>query len=160
MKKPNWLSKFFNNHQNNHQKQELTEKPTVSHDKPTVVRVLDFDSLLRWKYCNFAFWNSETIQDPKLIAKIFEYLRTASVIRLYITKACIEYSADTKKHGLVCGSCYRGGYMFFEFGLSRSGHRFDIYGEDRRDPTIKAFYEWWSNLVKPYEDEFDNDYNL
>lgn len=156
MKKSNWLFKFFNKHP----KHELTEKPTTSPCKQTVVRVLDFDSLLRWKYCLFSFWNSETIQDPKLIGKIFELLRTASVIRLYITKSCIEYSADTKKHGLVCGSCHRGRYLFFEFGLSRSGHRFDIYGEDRRDPTIKAFYEWWGNLVKPYEDEFDNDYNL
>lgn len=161
MKKPNWLFKFFNKHPKQELTEQLTEKPTTSHCKPTVVRVLDFDSLLRWKYCNFAFWKSETIQDPKIIGKIFELLRTASVIRLYITKNCIEYSANTKKHGLVCGSCSRGSrYMFFEFGLSRSGHRFDIYGEDRRDPTIKAFYEWWGNLVKPYEDEFDNDYNL
>lgn len=156
MKKPNWLLKFFNKQH----KQELVEKSTTTHCNPTVVRVLDFDSLLNWKYCHFSFWNSETIQDPKLIGKIFELLRTASVIRLYITKSCIEYSADTKKHGLVCGSCHRGRYMFFEFGLSRSGHRFDIYGEDRRDPTIKAFYEWWGNLVKPYEEEFNNDYNL
>ena len=73
----------------------------------------------------------------------------------------IEYSAMTKKHGFVCGGCHRmGPYSFFEFGLSRSGHRWDIYGEDREDPTIKAFYEWWGNLVKPYEEEFDNDYNL
>lgn len=157
MKKANWLFKFFNKHL----KQELTEKSTKSYRKPTVVRVLDFDSLLKWKYGHhFSFWKTETIQDPKLIAKIFEYLRTASVIRLYITKNYIEYSADTEKHGLVCGSCHRGMYMFFEFGLSRSGHRFDIYGEDRQDPTIKAFYEWWGNLVKPYEEEFDNDHNL
>lgn len=41
-----------------------------------------------------------------------------------------------------------------------SGHRFDIYGEDRDNPTIKAFYEWWEKLVKPYEKEFDKDFNL
>lgn len=156
MMKPNWLFKFFNKQP----EQKLTEQSTVSHCKPTVIRVLNFDSLLRWKYCNFEFWNSETIQDPKLIGKIFEYLKTASIIRLYITKDWIEYSADTEKHGLVCGSCSRCRYMFFEFGLSRSGHRFDIYGENRQDPTIKAFYEWWGNLVKPYEEEFDNDHNL
>ena len=125
-----------------------------------VIRVLDFDSLQESRHCNFSFWKPEIIQDPKLIGKIFEYLRTASVIRLYITKSCIEYSAETSKHGFVCGSCHRNGYMFFEFGLSRSGHRFDIYEEDRKDPTIKAFYEWWENLVKPYEEEFDKDFNL
>lgn len=159
MKKIGYLiSKIFSKDSS---KKESTKKvETIYKYPPTVIRVLDFDSLLRWKYCNFAFWKSETIKDPKLIGKIFEYLRTASVIRLYITKNCIEYSADTEKHGLVCGSCYRGRYMFFEFGLSRSGHRFDIYGENREDPTIKAFYEWWGNLVKPYEEEFDNDYNL
>ena len=159
MKKISYLiSKIFSKDSS---KKESTKKvETIYKCSPTVIRVLDFDSLLRWKYCNFAFWKSETIQDPKLIGKIFEYLRTASVIRLYITKGFIEYSADTEKHGLVCGSCHRGRYMFFEFGLSRSGHRFDIYGEDRRDPTIKAFYEWWENLVKPYEEEFNNDHNL
>ena len=157
MKKFNWLFKFFNKHT----KQELTENSTKSYHMPTVVRVLDFDSLFDWKYGHhFSFWKTETAQDPKLIAKIFEYLRTASVIRLYITKNYIEYSADTQKHGLVCGSCHRDRYMFFEFGLSRSSHRFDIYDEDRQDPTIKAFYEWWGNLVKPYEEEFDNDHNL
>lgn len=159
MKKISYLiSKIFSKDSS---KKESTKKvETIYKCSPTVIRVLDFDSLLRWKYCNFAFWKSETIQDPKLIGKIFEYLKTASVIRLYITKNYIEYSADTEKHGLVCGSCHRGRYMFFEFGLSRSGHRFDIYGEDRRDPTIKAFYEWWGNLVKPYEEEFNNDHNL
>ena len=159
MKKISYLiSKIFSKDSSKKKKKKKVE--TIYKCSPTVIRVLDFDSLLRWKYCHFSFWKSETIQDPKLIAKIFEYLRTASVIRLYITKSCIEYSADTEKHGLVCGSCHRGGYMFFEFGLSRSGHRFDIYGEDRRDPIIKAFYGWWGNLVKPYEEEFDNDYNL
>lgn len=156
MKKFNWLSKFFNKHF----KHESTEKSIVTHCKPTVIRVLDFDSLQNYRHCNFSFWKSEIIQDPKLIGKIFEYLRTALVIRLYITKSCIEYSAETSKHGFVCGSCHRNGYMFFEFGLPRSGHRFDIYMEDRQDPTIKAFYAWWGNLVKPYEEEFDKDFNL
>ena len=151
MKKPNWLSKFF--------KKDTAVKNSNSWSQ-IVVRVLDGNSLQRSKHCYFPFWKSETIKDPKLIGKIFEYLRTASIIRLYITKNYIEYSANTEKHGFVCGGCHRGGYMFFEFGLTRSGHRFDIYGEDRRDPTIKAFYEWWGNLVKPYEEEFDNDYNL
>ena len=125
-----------------------------------VIRVLDYDSLKKWKYCHFTFWHSEYTSDPVVIGKIYEHLRTASVIRLYITRDFIEYSAETKKHGFVCGGCHRGQYMFFEFGLCRSGHRFDIYGEDRTDPVIKEFYEWWINLVRPYEQEFNNDYNL
>lgn len=133
-----------------------TSKPTFQQ----VIRVLDFDSLERWRHCHFSFWNSEYTDNPVVIGKIYEHLRTASVIRLYITKECIEYSAETSKHGFVCGSCHRGQYMFFSFGLSRSGHRFDIYGEDRTNPIIKEFYEWWSNLVRPYEQEFNNDYNL
>lgn len=133
-----------------------TSKPTFQQ----VIRVLDFDSLERWRHCHFSFWNSEYTDNPVVIGKIYEHLRTASVIRLYITRECIEYSAETSKHGFVCGGCHRGQYMFFTFGLSRSGHRFDIYGEDRTDPIIKEFYEWWSNLVRPYEQEFNNDYNL
>lgn len=126
-----------------------------------VIRVLDYNSLQTWDHCHgFSFWHSEYTKDPIVIGKIFEYLRTASVIRLYITREYIEYSAMTKKHGFVCGGCHRWNYDFFEFGLSHSGHRWDIYGEDRTDPTIKAFYEWWKNLVKPYEEQFDNDYNL
>ena len=127
-----------------------------------VSRVLDSDSLDRYKYCHgFSMWHSEYTDDPKVIGKIFEHLRTAYSIKLYITNAYIEYSAITKKHGFVCGGCHRmGPYSFFEFGLSRTGHRWDIYDPDRDDPTIKAFYEWWGNLVKPYEEEFDNDYNL
>lgn len=139
------------------------KKNTTNISKPffqRVIRVLDYDSLKIFDHCHFSFWESEIIQDPKLIGKIFEYLKTASVIRLYISKNHIEYSAETSKHEFVCGSCERGGYMFFRFGLSRSGHRFDIYEEDRTDPIIKEFYEWWGNLVKPYEQEFDNDMNL
>ena len=134
-----------------------TSKPLLQR----VIRVLDYNSLQKWDYCyGFSFWHSEYTKDPIVIGKIFEHLRTASVIRLYITREYIEYSAMTKKHGFVCGGCHRWSYGFFEFGLSRSGHRFDIYGEDRTDPTIKAFYEWWKTLVKPYEEQFDNDYNL
>ena len=126
-----------------------------------VIRVLDYDSLQNWDHCHgFSFWHSEYTKDPIVIGKIFDYLRTASVIRLYVTRDYIEYSAMTKKHGFVCGGCHRWNYDFFEFGLSRSGHRWDIYGEDRTDSTIKAFYEWWKTLVKPYEEQFDNDYNL
>ena len=125
-----------------------------------VIRVLDYDSLEKRNHCYFGFWDSESTDDPVVIGKIYEHLRTASIIRIYITKNYIEYSAETKKHGFVCGGCHRGQYMFFTFGLSRSGHRFDIYGEDRTDPVIKEFYEWWGNLVRPYEQEFNNDYNL
>lgn len=126
-----------------------------------VERVLDYWSLGNHEHCRgFLHWNSEYAKYPDIIGKIFDHLRTAYWIKLYITKSHIEYSAYTKKHGFVCGSCQRGNYDFFEFGLTRSGHRWDIYGEDRSDPTIKAFYEWWGKLVKPYEEEFDNDFNL
>jgi len=124
-----------------------------------VIRVLDSNSL-NYTFVGFLHWNSESTSNPEIIEKIFEHLRTASVIRLYITNCSIEYTAETKKHGQVSGSCRRGNYGFFEFGLRRSGHRFDIYGEDRNHPTIKAFYEWWKNLVSPYEEEFNKDHNL
>lgn len=139
------------------------DKSNIKTSKPIsqqVIRVLDYDSLEKYEHCHFSAWNSESTNNPVVIGKIYEHLRTASVIRLYITRGFIEYSAETKKHGFVCGACHRGQYMFFNFGLSRSGHRFDIYGEDRTDPVIKEFYEWWSNLVRPYEIEYDNDYNL
>ena len=138
-------------------------QPVIHVDKSKtqqVIRVLDYESLEKWKHCYFSFWSSEYTDNPVIIGKIYEHLCTASVIRLYITRDFIEYSAETKKHGFVCGGCHRGQYMFFEFGLSRSGHRFDIYGEDRTDPIIKEFYEWWGNLVRPYEKQYDNDYNL
>ena len=139
------------------------DKSNIKTSKPIfqqVIRVLDYESLKKFEHCYFSFWDSESTNDPVVIGKIYEHLRTASVIRLYITKNYIEYSAETKKHGFVSGGCHRFQYMFFNFGLSRSGHRFDIYGEDRTDPVIKEFYEWWKNLVKPYELEYDNDYNL
>lgn len=151
----NIFKKLFGN-----KEKDKSNVKTLSPAFQQVIRVLDFDSLERFEHCHFSFWNSEYTDNPVVIGKIYEHLRTASVIRLYITKECIEYSAETSKHGFVCGSCHRGQYMFFSFGLSRSGHRFDIYGEDRTDPIIKEFYEWWSNLVRPYEQEFNNDYNL
>lgn len=151
----NIFKKLFGNKEKN-ESSVKTSKPLFQR----VIRVLDYESLKRFEHCYFSFWNSEFTNNPVVIGKIYEHLRTASVIRLYITKHHIEYSAETKKHGFVCGSCNRCGYMFFEFGLSRSGHRFDIYNEDRKDPVIKEFYEWWKNLVKPYEEQFDNDYNL
>ena len=101
-----------------------------------VIRVLDYDSLRKWQHCYFSSWDSEYTCNPVIIGKIFENLRNASVIRLYITRDFIEYSAETEKHGFVCGSCQRGKYMFFEFGLIRSVHRFDIYGVDRTDLVI------------------------
>ena len=124
-----------------------------------VVRVLDHSSLNLYDV-GFSFWNSEYTKDPVVIGKILEHLKTASEIRLYVTKNYIEYSAIIKKHGQVNGGCHRWNYDFFQFGLRRSGHRFDFYGEDRTNPIIKEFYEWWENLVKPYEEAFDNDYNL
>ena len=162
----NFISKFINNPQNVSEDNNIIDvnKNINTSNKwyQHVSRVLDSDSLDRYKHCHgFSMWHSEYTDDPKVIGKIFEHLRTAYSIKLYITNAYIEYSAMTKKHGFVCGGCHRmGPYSFFEFGLSRSGHRWDIYGEDREDPTIKAFYEWWGNLVKPYEEEFNNDYNL
>ena len=162
----NFISKFINDPQKVSEDNNIIDvnKNIDTSNKwyQHVSRVLDSDSLDRYRYCHgFSMWHSEYTKDPKVIGKIFEHLRTAYSIKLYITNAYIEYSAITKKHGFVCGGCHRmGPYSFFEFGLSRSGHRWDIYGEDREDPTIKAFYEWWGNLVKPYEEEFNNDYNL
>lgn len=151
------FSKFFKHDE----KVEDTPKTEVKKSSifQRVKRVYCFGDL-NLCHAGFSFWHSEYTSDPKVISKIFEYLRTASEIRLYVTRDFIEYSAMTSKHGQVNGGCHRGQYMFFEFGIRRSGHRFDIYGEDRTDPEIAAFYEWWKNLVHPYEIEFDNDYNL
>lgn len=128
-------------------------------DGQIIVRVYDAESLAMTE-AGFVSWDVEYTDNPEVIGKIFEYLRTALVIRLYITKSCIQYVAETVERGQVSGSCHRGYYGFFEFGLRKSGHRFDIYGEDRNNPTIKVFYDWWGNLVRPYEEEFDKDFNL
>ena len=124
-----------------------------------VIRVFDADSL-KLTNTGFKSWDVEYTDNPDVIGKIFENLRSASVIRLYIDKRFIQYTAETKKRGQISGSCHRLGYDFFEFGIRNSGHRFDIYGEDRKNPTVKAFYDWWEGLVKPYEKEFDKDFNL
>lgn len=159
----NIFKKLFGNKEKKKFDNKEKKEPNIKTSKLTVqrvIRVLDYDSLKKFEHCHFTSWHSEYTNNPVIIGKIFEHLRTASVIRLYITRDFIEYSAETKKHGFVCGSCHRGQYMFFCFGLSRSGHRWDFYGEDRTDPVIKEFYEWWGNLVRPYEQEFNNDYNL
>lgn len=125
-----------------------------------VIRVYSNDDL-DYTSVGFTHWNSEYTKDPEVIDKIHEHLRNALEIRLYITNAYIQYTAITRTRGQVSGGCHRmGPYDFFEFGIRKSGHRFDIYGEDRKDPTIKAFYDWWGNLVKEYEAEFDKDFNL
>ena len=124
-----------------------------------VIRVFDTESLKMTK-TGFSSWDSEYTDNPDVIEKIFEHLKSASVIRLYIDNKYIQYTAETKKRGQISGSCHRLGYDFFEFGICNSGHRFDIYGEDRKNPTIKAFYNWWGGLVKPYEEEFEKDFNL
>lgn len=124
-----------------------------------VVRVYSNDDL-DYTSAGFSHWHSEHVNSPEIIGKIHDHLRNAIEIRLYITNACIEYTAITRTRGQVSGGCRRGRYMFFEFGIRKSGHRFDIYGEDRKDPTIKAFFYWWGNLVKPYEEAFDKDFNL
>lgn len=137
-------------------KHSIVEKITG----PRIIRVTDPHDLKRANG-GFAFWNSEYVADPKIIEKIYNHLKTSSVIRLYVTRYYISYVAETKTKGQVSGSCHRGiDYGFFEFGLINSGHRFDIYGEDRKDPIIKEFYDWWESIVKPFEKEFDNDYNL
>lgn len=122
-----------------------------------VVRVYSNDDL-DYTSVRFTHWNSEYTKDPEVIGKIHEHLRNALEIRLYITNAYIQYTAITRTRGQVSGGCNRIGYNSFEFGIRKSGHRFDIYGEDRNDPTIKAFFDWWGNLVKEYEVEFDKDY--
>jgi len=109
----------------------------------------------------FGHWDTEYVGSPEIIGRIHDHLRNALEIRLYVTKAYIEYTAMTRTRGQVSGGCHRmGPYDFFEFGIRKSGHRFDIYGEDREDPTVKAFFDWWGNLVKKYEAEFDKDFNL
>ena len=157
----NFLNKFIEHSKDINE--DISNKHNISKKwYQNVTRVLDYRSLEIWDHCHGFHWNSEYTKNPAVIEKIFNHLRTAYSIKLYITNTHIEYSAYTIKHGFVCGSCRRGyyGYSFFEFGLTRSGHRWDIYGEDKDNPTIKTFYEWWENLVKPYEEEFDNDYNL
>jgi hypothetical protein len=125
-----------------------------------VVRVWNFDDLDHTTV-GFSHWNSEYTKDPEVIGKIHNHLRNALEIRLSVSNAYIEYTAITRTRGQVSGGCHRmGPYDFFEFGIRKSGHRFDIYGEDRNDPTIKAFFDWWGNLVKEYEAEFDKDFNL
>jgi len=125
-----------------------------------VVRVWNFNDL-NHTTVGFSRWCSEQVNSPEVIGKIHDHLRNAMEIRLYVTKAYIEYTAITRTRGQVSGVCHRmGPYSFFEFGIRKSGHRFDIYGEDRKDPTIKAFFDWWGNLVKEYEVEFDKDFNL
>lgn len=128
-------------------------------DGQIVIRVFDTESLKMSK-AGFSSWDSEYTDNPDVIEKIFEHLKSASVIRLYIDNKYIQYTAETKKRDQISGSCHRLGYDFFEFGIRTSGHRFDIYGEDRKNPTIKAFYDWWKGLVKPYEEEFEKDFNL
>lgn len=125
-----------------------------------VVRVWNFNDL-NHTTAGFSRWHCEQVNSPEVIGKIHDHLRNATEIRLYVTKAYIEYTAITRTRGQVSGGCHRmGPYDFFEFGIRKSGHRFDIYGEDRKDPTIKAFFDWWGNLVKEYEAEFDKDFNL
>ncbi len=156
----NFLNKFIKHSKDINE--DKSNEPNISKKwYQKVTRVLDYRSLEIWDHCyGFSHWNSEYTKNPAVIEKIFNHLRTAYSIKLYITDTHIEYSAYTIKHGFVCGSCRRNYYNFFEFGLTRSGHRWDIYGENRSDSTIKAFYEWWGNLVKHYEEEFNNDYNL
>lgn len=123
-----------------------------------VVRVFDDDSLNR-KRAGFTMWDSEYTKDPVIIHKIHEHLRTARTIRLYITDRYISYTAETLRRGQVSGSCQRSPYDFFEFGLRRTGHRYDIR-PNKNDPSTRQFFQWWENLVKPYEEEYDKDYNL
>lgn len=130
------------------------------HKMPQKVKRVRNREDLKHSLVGFTQWNSESTKNPVIIGKIHEHLRNASEIRLYITKNAIEYTATTRTKGQISGSCSRNSYIFFEFGIRKSGHRFDVYGEDRNDPTIKAFYIWWENLVKPYEEAFDKDFNL
>lgn len=127
-----------------------------------IKRVLDFHSLDvdRNKHSHFSFWQPELTSDPNIIGRIHETLKNATELRLYITQETIEYSAQTEKHGWVYGSCKRQDYTFFEFGLSRTGRRFDIYGEDRKNKKVRDFFVWWMGIVKPYEDEFEEDFNI
>ena len=126
---------------------------------PIVTRVWCFDDL-NHSHVGFCSWDGEYTNDPNVIEKIYHHLKTAYSIRLYITKACIEYTAETRERGQVSGACHRGGYYFFDFGIRKSGHRWSIYDEDRTNHIVKEFYEWWGNLVRPYEEAFDKDYNL
>lgn len=126
---------------------------------PHVTRVWSYDDL-NHTTVGFSFWDGEYTSDPNIIEKIYHHLKTAYSIRLYITNEYIEYTAETKTRGQVSGACRRNNYWFFEFGIRKSGHRWTIYNEDRTNSIVKEFYEWRGNLVKPYEETFDKDFNL
>lgn len=107
-----------------------------------------------------SFWNTSQHSDAATIKKIYEHLKTARSIRIYISHRAIEYTADTLKFGIVTGSCHKWTYDFFEFGVYHTGHRYDIYGEDRGNSDVDAFYDWWKSVVYKYEKEFEKDVNL
>ena len=90
---------------------------------------------------------------PELIDKVLYHLKTATDYRAYISSPYVECSCYTKKFGYVKCS-FRHNFTFFEFGIYKSGTRYDIPYAIKDNEEFKNFLQnKFGDLIKEYEED-------
>lgn len=113
-------------------------------NKFLVTRVYSEDELNAWG--SFGFWETTDISGNEiLIYKVLEHLKNSYNFKVYICRHLIIFSCDNDKYGkLKCNFSHS--YSSFEFGILKSGERYDINN---------SLYEY-PQLVEFLKDKFEN----
>ena len=88
---------------------------------------------------SFAFWKTTDISnDELLVYKVLEHLKNSYNFKVYICSHLIIFSCDNDKYGkLKCK--FPHSYLSFEFGILKSGERYDINKSLSEYPQLKEF---------------------
>lgn len=113
-------------------------------NKFLVTRVYSEDDLKAWG--SFGFWETTDISSNELLVyKVLEYLKNSYNFKVYICRHLIIFSCDNDKYGkLKCNFSHS--YSSFEFGILKSGERYDINN---------SLFEY-PQLVEFLKDKFEN----
>lgn len=125
--------------------------------KPGFIRVYSYEDLPK-RFSSFGFWDTIEIDDEESLERIYKHISTASVIYYYCSKRAVECNVKTKKYG-YCLLTLHYGLWGTEFGIYKSGTRYDIY-----NPSIltkcKPLYEFLEKFVSKAGNEYSYDRNL
>lgn len=106
-------------------------------NKFLVTRVYSEDELNVRSY--FGSWETTDISNNELLVyKVLEHLKNSYNFKVYICRYCIVFSCDNDKYGkLKCK--FPHSYLGFEFGILKSGERYDINNSLSEYPQLVEF---------------------
>lgn len=88
---------------------------------------------------SFGFWETTDISNNELLVyKVLEHLKNSYNFKVYICRHLIIFSCDNDKYGkLKCK--FPHSYLSFEFGILKSGERYDINKSLSEYPQLEEF---------------------